>query len=244
MAAYLYCIRNDPRGVPPGLIGIDRGAVRSIDASGLAAWVSDVAESPPAVTVERLRAHDGVCMAALHGGDTPLPIRFGQTFADDRAAADAVAARGPALRERLARVAGCVELRVIVSRGRDSDVAASAASAADREPPRPGMLPGADPGSVGRGTAFLHRLARVGRADLARDVACEELRHAIRASAQAFLVEQQRCEAARGVSFFAMLVRRPDLDACRAAIAASLAQRAIEASLVGPFPPYSFAGDA
>jgi hypothetical protein len=240
MAAYLYCIRNDPRGVPPGLIGIDGATVRSVDAGGLSAWVSDVSESPPAVTVERLRAHDGVCMAALDGGDTPLPIRFGQTFPDDRAAADAVAQRGPALRERLARVAGCVELRVIVSRGRDSD---AVAPAADREPTHPGMLPGADPGSVGRGTAFLHRLARVGRADLARDVACEELRHAVRASAKAFLVEQERCEAARGASFFAMLVRRPDLDACRAAIAASLAHRAIGASLVGPFPPYSFAGD-
>jgi hypothetical protein len=57
-------------------------------------------------------------------------------------------------------------------------------------------------------------------------------------------VDQLRCEAARGMSFFPLLVRREDLEACRETIGASLRSQGIEASLLGPFPPYSFAGDA
>jgi hypothetical protein len=237
MATYLYCIRNDPRSVPVDLTGLDGAAVRSLYATGLTAWVSDVAEVPVASTLERVQAHDAVCAAAMQSGETPLPIRFGQTFADDGAAASAIASRRPTLRERLARIAGCVELRVVVSRG--------------REPPEPAVsVPeevqrdaGEDP-AARRGTAFLRRLAREGRADLAREVGCEEIRHAVREAAKPFIVELQRCEAARRLAFFPLLVRRRELEAAQAAIAACLATGDVEASLLGPFPPSSFAGDA
>ena len=81
MATYLYCIRNEPRGVPPTLPGIDGLPVRAIYATGLTAWVSDVGDVPVAPTVERMRAHDAVCSTAMEAGETPLPVRFGQTFA-------------------------------------------------------------------------------------------------------------------------------------------------------------------
>jgi hypothetical protein len=237
VATYIYCVRNDPRAVPPDLTGLDGVPVRAIYATGLTAWVSDVGHVPVVSTVERVRAHDTVCAAAMEAGETPLPIRFGQTFADDAAAASAIATRRPALRERLARVAGCVELRVVVSRGRESGE--PSASVSERAPGDRG-----DEGAPGRGTEFLRRLVREGRADLAREVGCEEVRHAVRAAAKAFIVEQQRCEAARGLSFFPLLVRRSDLEACRATIAACLPAAGVEASLLGPFPPYSFASDA
>jgi hypothetical protein len=183
-----------------------------------------------------MRAHDAVCSTAMEAGETPLPVRFGQTFADDATAAGAIASRRPSLRERLGRVAGCVELRVVVTRGRESRE--SGDPTADDVAPE-----GQEVGEPGRGTAFLRRLARVGRADLAREVGCEEVRHAVRESARAYIVELLRCDGARGLAYFPMLVRKSELDACRAAIAASLPSQGIEASLLGPFPPYSFAGD-
>jgi len=235
MATYLYCIGNDLNTAPPTLPGIDGVPVRALHATGLAAWVSHVAEVPVTPTLERMKAHDAVCAAALEQGETPLPVRFGQTFPDDAAAADAIASRRPTIRERLGRLAGCVELRIVVTRGREvrerGGVVSQDEGAGDLEA-RPG-----------RGTAFLRRLARQGRADLAREVGCEEIRHAVRHGAAAYIVEQQRCEAARGVAYFPVLVRRSQLGASRAAIAASLPSEGIEAALLGPFPPYSFTGD-
>ena len=235
MATYLYCIHNDVNAAPPALPGIDGLPVRALHATGLTAWVSDVADLPVTPTLERMKAHDAVCAAALEHGETPLPVRFGQTFADDAAAADAIASRRPTIRERLGRLAGCVELRVVVTRGREipepGDVVFQEERAVDPET------------TPGRGTAFLRRLARQGRADLAREVGCEEIRHAVRQGAAAYIVEQHRCEAARGVSYFPVLVRRSQLGPSRAAIAASLPSQGIEAALLGPFPPYSFASD-
>ncbi|HEX6053922.1 MAG TPA: GvpL/GvpF family gas vesicle protein [Gemmatimonadaceae bacterium] len=237
MPTYLYCIRSDPQAVPPDLTGVDGAEVRSLSATGLTAWVSDVDEVPVSSTLARVKAHDAVCAAAMGSGETPLPIRFGQTFTDDAAAATAIAGRRPTLRERLARVAGCVEVRVVVSRGREAQEPAT---------PMSGVAPVAadDRPAARRGTEFLRRLAREGRADLAREVACEELRHAVREAARPFIVEHQRCEAARGVAFFPLLVRRSELEASQAVIAACLAAVGGEASLLGPFPPYSFSGDA
>jgi hypothetical protein len=235
MATYLYCILGDPKTVPAVLQGIDGTPVRALHDAELTAWVSDIVEVPVQATVDRVRVHDAVCAAALETGDTPLPVRFGQTFTDDAAAVDAISARRPTLRQRLGRVAGCVELRVVVTRGRDAnDPADAVVQGETRDDPVP---------SGQRGTEFLRRLARQGRADLAREVACEEVRHAVRAAAAACIVEQQPCEAARGVSYFPLLVRRSELGPCRAAIATSLPPQGIEAALLGPFPPYSFAGD-
>src|SRR5688500_14503606 len=106
MPTYLYCVRGDYAEVPGGLVGIDGAPVRSIDASSLIGWVSDARETPVTVTVDRVKEHDAVCAAALGVGDTPLPIRFGQTFANDEAAAEAIVVRRATLQSRLARVTG------------------------------------------------------------------------------------------------------------------------------------------
>lgn len=232
MATYLYCIRADAAEPPHGVIGIDGSQVRAVDASTLIAWVSDVADGGVDITVDRLKAHDGVCAAALTVGETPLPIRFGQSFADDAALVRGVSQRETTLRERLERVAGCVELRVVVTRGRDADV--SEATRIDESEPQ----------QEGPGTLFLRRLARVGRADLAREVACEEARHAVRTAASAFIVEQQRCEATRGLAFFPVLVRRSDVSVFRDMAETILSSQQIDLSILGPFAPYSFSGDA
>jgi hypothetical protein len=87
-------------------------------------------------------------------------------------------------------------------------------------------------------------LAREGRADLAREVGCEEVRHAIRAAAKSLIVDQHACEFARGRAFFPVLVRRTNVDAFRSAVAEMLSLKPFGLSVLGPFAPYSFAGDA
>jgi hypothetical protein len=240
MGTYLYCLRRDGGAPPDGLTGIDGTIVHAIGAAGLAAWVSDVSGSV-APTMDRVKAHDAVCAAALTESDTPLPIRFGQIFADDTAAVTAIEAREATLRARLTRVAGCVELRIVVTRGRPSDV--------NQAPGSPGGQDGAPLDAqareeIGPGTAFLRRLARAGRDDLAREVGCEEIRHAVRSAAKSLIVDQHPCESARGVAFFPLLLRRADVDAFRSAVAGILMPQPIDLSVLGPFVPYSFAGDA
>jgi hypothetical protein len=226
---------------PDGLTGVDGSAVRALGGVSLVAWVSDVAETVSA-TVERVKAHDAVCAAALDSGETPLPVRFGQSFPDDVAAMSAISSRESALRDRLARVAGCVEIRVVVTQGRAPDVTGSAVetSAPEVVMTTPAGLREVD----GPGTAFLKRLARAGRADLAREVGCEEVRHAIRTGAKSLIVDQHPCECARGRAFFSVLVRRTNVDAFRSAVAEMLSLKPFGLSVLGPFAPYSFAGDA
>jgi hypothetical protein len=203
--------------------------------------VSDV-EPNVTPTVERVKAHDAVCAAALVVGETPLPVRFGQTFADDIAVPSGLAARASVLRARLAQIAGCVELRLVMladpkpaSEGATADASTSGTAWAGSD-----TLPGADK----PGTAFLERLARRDRADRAREVACEEVRHAVRSAAESLIVGQRPCESARGISFFPVLVRRRDVDAFRSAVAETLRIKAMSLSVLGPFAPYSFSGDA
>src|SRR5688572_2718521 len=180
MATYLYCVRSDAPEVPANLVGIDGAPVRSMGAGRLVAWISSATDTSIDVTVDRVKAHDAVCAAALAVGETPLPIRFGQAFADDAAAAEAITARSASLESRLARIAGCVELRLVVSRGREEPSDANTPHDGPEAGPNPA---GTDPNPEtleGPGTAFLRRLARAGRADIARDVGCEEARHAVR----------------------------------------------------------------
>ena len=238
MPTYLYCLRSDGPEPPAGLTGVDGGPVRAIDAAGLVAWVSDVSDKVTA-TIDRMKAHDAVCAAALAAGETPLPVRFGQTFRDDAAAVSELESRNAPLRRRLTRIAGCVELRIIVTGG--DRVSDTSAAKAREQPPGSAEAP---PKEDGPGTAFLKRLAQEGGADLAREAACEDLRHAVRSAAKSMIIGQHPCESSRGVSFFPVLIRRTDVDAFRSALAEMLTFKATGLSVLGPFAPYSFAGDA
>ena len=240
MPTYLYCLGSDRADPPAGLTGVDGAVVRAVHVSGLIAWVSEVAEVVTP-TVDRVRAHDAVCAAALAAGETPLPIRFGQTFPDDASAVSGLAARESVLRSRLARVAGCVELRLVMPRDSPpSEPPTAATGTVDAS--RVGT--DTQRGAEGPGTAFLKQLARRGRRGLARETGCEEVRHAVQTAAESLIVRQHPCESARGISFFPVLVRRADVDAFRSAVAETLRLKAIPLSVLGPFAPYSFAGDA
>jgi predicted metallo-beta-lactamase superfamily hydrolase len=149
----------------------------------------------------------------------------------------AITSRESALRDRLARVAGCVEVRVVVTRGRDREGTAVESGDAEVAMAGPVVLTDAD----GPGTAFLKRHKGT---MISREVGCEEVRHAIRAAANSLIVDQHSCESARGRAFFAVLVRRASVDAFRSAVAEMLLFKAFGLSVLGPFAPYSFAGDA
>ena len=241
MPTYLYCLRSDRADPPAGLTGVDGAVVRAVHVSGLIAWVSDVADGITP-TVDRVKAHDAVCAAALSSGETPLPIRFGQTFRDDASAMSELAARESVLRPRLARIAGCVELRLVMpgDSGQASEESIEDPSTAGAASAKTDTSLLAD----GPGTAFLKQLAHRRRSDVVRAGRCEEVRQAVRSATESLIVGQQPCETARGVSFFPVLVHRAEVDAFRAAVAEILRIKAIPLSVLGPFAPYSFAGDA
>jgi len=241
MPTYLYCLRTDRAGPPAGLTGVDGAVVYAVHGSGLVAWVSDVADKVTP-TVGRVKAHDTVCAAALAAGETPLPVRFGQTFSDDASVVSALTAREAVLRPRLARIAGCVELRLVMPRDPDSSRGESTVGTTMLDPTSAGT--NASHSADGPGTAFLKRLARRDRADLALSVGCEDVRRSVCSVTRSLIVGQQPCESARGISFFPVLVRRADVDTFRSAVAETLRIKAIPLSVLGPFAPYSFAGDA
>lgn len=241
MPTYLYCLRTERADPPAALTGVDGTRVHAVHASGLTAWVSDVTDKVRP-TVDRVKAHDTVCAAALNEGETPLPVRFGQIFPDDASVVSELAVREAVLRPRLARVAGCVELRLVLPKRSDPSSEEGTAETITRDT----TLAGRDTSGVadGPGTAFLERLARRDRAALARVAGCEDVRHAVCSAAKSLVVGQRPCESARGISFFPVLVRRAEVDAFRSAVAETLRVKGIPLAVLGPFAPYSFAGDA
>ncbi|HEY9429603.1 MAG TPA: GvpL/GvpF family gas vesicle protein, partial [Gemmatimonadaceae bacterium] len=119
MAIYLYCLTEPGCEPPAELRGLAGEAVRAVAAAGrVAAWVSDLPEGLGPATTELARAHDRVVRAAL-AHETPLPARFGQSFAGDAALRRSLDSRTAALERALERVRGGVEMtvRVLLSRG-------------------------------------------------------------------------------------------------------------------------------
>ncbi len=114
MPTYLYCIlpaAAEPRA--PTQTGVGGSGVRVLQAHTLAAWVETVGDRTITPTLDRLRTHDAVVMAALESGETPLPARFGQVFESDESCRAALVGQASRMESDLARVRGLVEMRVI-----------------------------------------------------------------------------------------------------------------------------------
>lgn len=113
MTIYLYCL-TDPVSEPAaGLRGLGGELVRAVPVGHASAWVSDLGAGLGSATAEMVRAHDSVVRAAL-SIETPLPARFGQTFAGDQALRRALEARADGIARALDRVRGGVEMTVRV----------------------------------------------------------------------------------------------------------------------------------
>lgn len=189
-------------------MGLDGGTVRRLGS----AWVSEVPTRPVRATVERIRAHDAVVAAALETGSTPLPARFGQTYASDDECEQAISAKLGELSAALARVSGMVEMRLLLR--------AADAPAPDRA----------------SGTAYLESLSRRARAEEEVRRVAREVNEALRAHVRDAAVSTQG-----PVTTLAHLVEREARHAYRDRVEAVMrGMTGIEATLVGPTAPYAF----
>jgi hypothetical protein len=235
MPTYLYCLGSSDGPVFADLRGIDGATVRALaarsDVWGVA-WVSDLAVAPIEPTLERLRAHEAVCTAALERGETSLPMRFGQLFADDAACVSGLERNAASLARRLARVAGCVEFRIVVG--------------APEAPVADGSLAPTSPSGAGR--AYLDRVAGRARREEAIRANCAAVAEAVSAGlASAHRVrlrDHTRCVVGRGgTAVLAHLVERDSVPSYREVVADVLRGLGDGCVLLGPHPPYSFAVD-
>ena len=123
MVTYLYCVLSPTKSeaFPVGLAGIGDALVRPLvvrQGDVLEAWVASVDESMlqarGAALAKLALLHNEVVEAAMATGQTPLPARFGTRFANDEMLLANLAARRGELRDRLDRLAGTIEISVLV----------------------------------------------------------------------------------------------------------------------------------
>lgn len=109
---YAYCLRRAGDLPPSGALrGVAGAAVSLLEHAELGAWVSRV-DAPP-VAESALRDHDRVVRSALRSA-TPLPLRFGASFADEAGLRALLDDRREEFLASLARVAGHVEMGLAV----------------------------------------------------------------------------------------------------------------------------------
>lgn len=232
MPTYVYCLvsasHEPPADAPRGL---DGARVRVVRAGRLAAWTSDVADRRLAASVERVRAHDAIVRCALDRcgleGGTPLPARFGQTFATDADVAGQIREREDAWLGALERVRGMVEMTVRVRLAIDAGDAAPVIRAE---------------GASGR--EYLERLRERQRAERMRRDAVDVVRRrvgdavgsAARAESVATIATPHRWLS------ISHLVARDAVPRYRAALdALAAADPMLRLAVSGPWAPYSFA---
>lgn len=223
---YLYCLVT-PGTDPPDTEGIDGAPVTALDAGAVGLWLSRIA-SAPAFSLEHVRRHNAVVMAALEAGVTPLPMRFGQWFPTRERLDARLRARGAAYEERLGELTGSAEYGIRV---------------AHRKSPPP---PGSD-GPATTGRQHMEALARRSREQ--REVArrgerlATELRERVGG-----LVKRERVlplEPRQGLVSVAHLVDRHRAGAYRQELEAFRSETVerdgtLHCLLTGPWPPYSF----
>lgn len=224
MPTRLYCLL--PAGsdtAAPGADGLpqpERGApTRTLRVGDLVAWVASTTEAR--LTREGRRAaaeavrHDRVIAQALAREITPVPATLADPYPDDDAVAADVESRTAEIVEALGRVAGAVEMAVIV---------------AQREPDP--VVDGDQTSAGGPGRRYLER-----RRDLPvrLSATADEIDDRLRPLA---LASTRRADKDRvGLSH---LILRADVDRYRTLAVARLSDR-YRIVVDGPRAPYSFA---
>lgn len=219
---------------PAGLRGMAGEAVRPVavaEGARLAAWVSDLPEEPGRATVELVRVHDSVVRAALES-ETPLPARFGQSFASDAALGLALEARAAELEGALARVRGQVEMtvRILLSGAPAPERAAS-------EPP-------ATPLAGGAGKAYMARLRARQQASTELKKEAEFLQARVARAVDGHARAEVSSPVMPGTNSFSLshLVAREAIGEYRLAVDSLVkCDPALRLLVSGPWAPYSFA---
>ena len=116
MTLHLYCIVPGAHAVPEHCTGIDSQAPFVLEAgAGLAIWATEHA-APVAASVDAVRVHNDVVTAAMDRNVTPVPLRFGQSAPDRKAAIERVTGDAAKWLDLLERFAGRAEYGVRVVR--------------------------------------------------------------------------------------------------------------------------------
>lgn len=238
MVTYLYCVlaRAPADGPPAGLSGVSAAAVRSLlthEAPGIEAWVSTVDQASLRVTGRPLGAqallHNEVVEAALATGRTPVPARFGSTFRSDEACASDLAARRVALIDALNRLAGRVEMSILIVPPRLDDPAEYLSLKSAGEP------------SPGR--RYLEVLRARARREVAERSTIDTLAKQVEVALRGIAIAEARSwNTAAGIGSIAHLVSRQDVARYREVISAVHPPDRFRLVLAGPRAPYRFTG--
>ena len=232
MSTHLYCVMtsSDADVLPAGLLGVNDAPVHAVPVDDLVAWVSEI-DRNSAITIGGVKAHDAVVQAAVDAGATPVPARYGQRFADDSAARDAIGRRSSAIRALLESLQGFVEMTLLLTPSTSRMIK-------DLQPVVPEMVDT----EQGAGRRYLDSLR-------AREAATGTLRRTLDALAGLLADAVQR--VARRVSVrddlarlpmrtVSHLVARASVDEYRASLAAVRAPADSRFLVIGPRAPYSF----
>lgn len=219
MGVHVYCVV--PAGLEPGpdLYGVEGAAVNRIDAGAVALWASGHALAPRA-DIDAVRAHNQVVAAAMDHETTPVPIRFGQWFADPADAAERTAADSARWLTLLDRFAGMAEFGIRVT--------ALAGPAREMHIARPHS-----------GTAYMTQLARyaAGAAHVKRQA--ERLARLIEERAR--VIGSVVTDAGDGAVSIAHLLAWDDVELYHTVVAGVRdAESSLTLQFTGPWPPYSF----
>lgn len=230
---YLYCVLTSAGAdAKPTVVGVGGAPVRTLPLGDLEAWVATIEETAIRVTEralgEQAVLHNEVVAAALSRGRTPLPARFGSHFADDEACLATLRGRAPQIRDVMARLAGSVEMSVLI-------VSNPCARPAESRPlPHRGA-----PDAGRRYLEMVRQRARRAEADQAAvEALVSEVRHRVRGVARG----ESRGRGAPGVVSIAHLLHRGDVARYRDALGSLPESSGFRLIVAGPRAPYSFVG--
>lgn len=228
---WLYALVDQPL-VGPGPQGVAREPVRTLEvAPGVHAAIGAV-EGSVGVSEAALRAHDATVRALALVAPATLPVRFGQTAADEAALRARVLARHDELAAALAQVRGCEQMTLRLF-GSPDDAPAEPPAAEETDP------------SLGPGARYLAARRRAHDLAPAAPPALVPLLDALAPLVRASRVERPRAPAAGGPALLASvyhLVTRGQAGAYARRVeelSPALAPRHV--TLSGPWPCYAFA---
>jgi hypothetical protein len=238
MAIRLYCLLTPvvPDAVPSGLTGVGGAPVRAIASREVEAWVSDVLDVRTRdVDPREILAHSAVADAAVAGGRTPLPARFGQLFEDEAALWRALTPQRASMARAFERVAGHVEMGVIV--------APALRRMLDALQPVKGAV--LDATARGAGMRYLEEVRARSRAEERLSAGVRRAADRASAAVASFVhgEARQELQADRGVLALAHLIRREQEAEYRSTVAAlpeGEGDDRWQFVVAGPRAPFSF----
>lgn len=200
------------RAAPPSLPrGLAGEPLRAVAVGPLFALVGEVQEVP-SIEASTVRAHDAMVRAVADATDAVLPVQFGAALDDESEVAARLAPMSAQLLAALDQVAGCVQMIARLFLTDDANAA---------------------PAAGGPGTQYLRERARA--------VAVDEAKR-LRAHLGALVVDEKvELHGAPPLAASVYhLVRRGDVEAWRAAVAA-FSVPTVSVVVSGPYPAWAFA---